>query len=231
MRSIFSILGLSSAFFCSSLVAATVSFDLTSKKSGIHDGSLNFHQDGIDLRVSAFGQTGHVWFGTDVLQEADVTSNADGLGVCNASEYDWWSCNHDEQAMDNGGDADFLLFFFEQTVTFNSITLNPEGWDGADISYAIATTTAGYPLAGLTPYSGIFGDRHDINGPTTSHNVTHGLNGRGNAILVSALSGHFADDFRISAISVTSDTAIPLPASAWLFGSAILGLVGLRRKA
>ncbi|NEX20330.1 hypothetical protein G3480_08420 [Thiorhodococcus mannitoliphagus] len=115
--------------------------------------------------------------------------------------------------VDNSGPDDFVLFDFGSLdVTVETITLARYG--DADISYSSGSVWDG--------------------------NLTHQNNrgGSGGSELTIALSslapdslwrffakiGDRDDSFKISGMTVS---AVPLPAAAWLFGSAVLGFVGI----
>jgi len=51
---------------------------------------------------------------------------------------------------------------------------------------------------------------------------------RGDAYTLSTVSG--INGFTDLSLTVTSVAAVPLPGAVWLFGSSLLGLLGLRKK-
>lgn len=97
--------------------------------------------------------------------------------------------------------AESLTVSFSEAVTINSITFG--NWDNND----------DVTFSGLTLTS--FGDNSGV----------AAINELVSSFSLSAEGSN--DDFRLKSITVS---AVPIPAAAWLFGSALIGMVGLRRK-
>jgi hypothetical protein len=107
----------------------------------------------------------------------------------------------DSGAIDGLGLNEFVSLSFSESVLLESITFG--GWDGND-----DVTFTGLSIAGF----GGDGGTATINEIVSAFTLgAVGLN----------------DNFRISSITVS---AVPVPAAAWLFGSALLGMIGLRRN-
>lgn len=136
-----------------------------------------------------------------------------GLGVTNNDER--WGDSH---TVDNINKDDFVLFDFSQDVKLESIVLQLYGDD--DITY-------GY---GDTWNNGLVNkDDGVITGSLLSGFIsTHTLSSLGNDDIwrISAQIGEDNDSFKIKSITVSS-SAVPLPTAVWLFGSALLGMVGI----
>jgi hypothetical protein len=107
----------------------------------------------------------------------------------------------DAQAIDGKGVDEFVDISFDQPVLLESITFG--NWDNND-----RVTFVG--LASRERFGGNSG--------------TVNLNELVQSFSMGAIRNR--DDFRIASISVS---AVPVPATAWLFGSALVGLT-LRRK-
>ena len=244
--------------------AAIINYDLTSSnptavQNGTGFGNSVTLTDGgppPTLNVYGLGATGTNMGPTPIafqsgLETAEIALFGTGIGVCNRDE--GAGCNSPIHQADNIGADDFVLFLFDQQVTFESITVDPFGTYDTDVSFWIGTVdvttildpaiVVGNVITGgglLTLGDGEdfetlgFNPQVDSDGPTTNSAVTHILGSDfGNALLFAArrdTSGkHDNDRFKIQALTI--DTfVIPVPAAAWLFGSALLGLVGLRRR-
>lgn len=208
------------------------------------------------LNIHALGATGTNMGPTPItfqsgLETAEIGLFGTGIGVCNRDE--GAGCNNPIHQADNIGADDFVLFLFDQQVMFESITVDPFGTYDTDVSYWVGTvdlttildpaTVVGNVITGggiLTLGDGEdfetqgFNPQVDSDGPTTNSAVMHALGGvSGNALLFGPrrdTSGKYDDDrFKIQALKIDS-VVIPVPAAAWLFGSALFGLVGLRRR-
>lgn len=110
---------------------------------------------------------------------------------------------NDARAIDGRGPDEFLTLDFDQLVRLDSISFG--SWDSND----------------RVTFSGL-SSRERFGGNSGSL----ALNEWVQSFSLGAVRNR--DDFRIASISVS---AVPVPAAAWLFGSALLGLVGCRRKA
>lgn len=193
------------------------------------------------------------------FQTAEVWSWSTGLGVCNRIEGQYGvSCDTNEHEIDTAGTRDDLLVLhFDQIVNFENLEVTVDPWDGPDsdpndrdIRYWIATV-AGAP--DLSPYSfntlgGTFG-ASTLSAATSSYNsYTHllsALNGglTGNLLMI---TGNFAnrsctasniegdsecEAWKLRSVVVSPiEQVIPVPAAAWLLGSALGGLAWIRRR-
>lgn len=144
----------------------------------------------------------------------DISIDGDGLGVKGGIL--------DSSTIDGGnlldGLNELVNISFDQDVVLESITFSTFNVENEFSSFFDETDDQ-------VTFSGIGAGPLSISG---------GLSGVATANINELLTGAFSvaaigagNDFRISSISVS---AVPIPAAAWLFGSALMGIVGLRRK-
>jgi len=189
-----------------------------------------------NLAVTAWGTTGVPTDYNSLLDEGQILRFGTGLGACNKSE--GMNCNNPIHQVDNVGDDDLVLFKFDSTVDFNNIVIDPFGYFDRDVSFWIANiTTAESDLIGFNPFSlingtSIFGAATNITNFPGSGPLSINLGGAtGNVLLfggkLDAGSYYDNDRFKIASLDVT---VVPVPAAVWLFGSGLLGLVGVARR-
>ena len=250
------LLGLFLIPFVQSAGAASVTIDLTGAgaNGGGYGNSLSFADGGVSVDVSSYGETGaEAPPGSSyyLFQQAEVYSWGTGIGSCNQSEGTVGSgCSSNEHEVDTVGRDDLVAFVFDQVVNFEYLTVDPYNGPGSDpndrdIIYWVGNSAS---LPSLTTetfdtldlMAGFSGETQSA--ASSSYNpYTHSLSGIGNILL---LSGDYHDlycknrnvsndieceAYKISNITVSAVTAVPLPAAAWLFGSALLGLLGIKR--
>ena len=189
-----------------------------------------------DMTATAWATTG-VSGGTGYdLNNAQVLRFNTGLGVCNRSE--GANCSNPAHQVDNFGDDDYVLFLFDQQMDFDNIVIDPFGtWD-RDVTYWIADVTNPIDLAGMDPDaldfpgSTVFGDPTFQYAGPSNQPLSINLSGTGNALLFAAQAdiGDYYDDDRFKITSLTATAVVPVPAAVWLFGSGLLGLVGVARS-
>jgi hypothetical protein len=216
--------------------------------TGGYGNSLEFNSGGVGLTVTGYAETGASAGGSYFyFQNAQVYSWATGIGVCNRDEGLGSSCTTtSEHEVDTVGRDDLLVMVFDQTVRFDTLTVDP--YDGGpndrDITFWVGNLAS---VPDLTTFT--FSTLADISGMSdpvlrsaSSGNqpATHLLGGTGNVLLLSGdyLNRSCTDSnisnnkeceaYKIASISVTP---VPLPAGLWLLGSGLLGLGALRRKA
>jgi hypothetical protein len=200
------------------------------------------------LTVTAWATTGQP---NSNIEDAQIDRFGTGLGVCNRSE--GINCSDPAHQVDNFGDDDYVLFLFDQQVDFESIVIDPfNTWD-RDVSFWVANITGFGMLPGMNPadLDPISGNTNQ-NGPTNSadfpfynkknaspssnpktFNLSNALGGStGNALLFAARAdaGDKKDNDRFKISSLTYTAVVPVPAAVWLFGSGLLGLVGVARR-
>ncbi|MFV8817001.1 VPLPA-CTERM sorting domain-containing protein [Haliea sp. E17] len=112
----------------------------------------------------------------------------------------------------NGGES--LAITFTQSVVLNSLTFG--AWDAADYS--------------ATAVSGSGSKTFNTGSSALSSTTFNALNLNvlaGDTLYINGIAG--GSVFTLRGLSVTGITPVPVPAAAWLFISAIGGLVGARR--
>lgn len=239
--------------------AATIDFRPPngSANGGGYGNSLTYSSDGINVTASAYAETGAQspansgWY---LLETAQIYKWQTGLGICNRNEgLASSNCNDTEHEVDTVGRDDLLVFVFDQTVNFNSITVDPYNSSGSDpndrdIVYWVGNLTSGlsdlttrtFDTLDSTPGLNISAEVWSPYSSGTSA-YTHSLTGTGNVLLV---SGYYLDRscknqdvtsnteceaYKIQSLSVTP---VPVPAAVWLLGSALLcfGAIGQRHQ-
>ena len=182
-----------------------------------------------DFTVTAWGATDG---SSNLLDTAEVERWSTGLGSCNQQE--GTDCSSPAHQVDNFGPDDYILFTFDQLVTFDSIEIDPWGtWD-RDVTYWIADISLPPTVLGLDPVdlnngSTAFGAATSVNNSESSAPVTISLGGGvGNVLLFAANTISDQDDrFKIATLTTSP---IPVPPAVWLFGSGLIGLVGIARR-
>ncbi|MBT8140728.1 MAG: VPLPA-CTERM sorting domain-containing protein [Gammaproteobacteria bacterium] len=244
--------GMAIAAISSSSAFGAVTIDLKDQWSsslGLGN-SLSFSAGGIGVTVYGFGETGaNGW-----LEPSEVQSFLSGIGSCNADEGPRGGPNGDpdnncvsgQHEVDTIGADELILFSFDQSVNLESITVdpfdqNPDGPDGdpndRDINYWVGNgAVPDLSSSALSDLDTLFGAGTFIDGSESFDPITHLLSGSGNLLLVTGnyLSdncvitgpGEICDSWKIADVTVS---AIPVPAAAWLFVSAIAGLAGIRK--
>ncbi len=173
--------------------------------------SYSVTHDGI--KVTATGSANNDNQG-DTAQFAYLDSYWDnreaGLGVCkDLSDTNQCAPSSD----DNVTIGETLTLLFDQTVSIDSLTLaNGDHYatfaDGAKFSLTIDGSYHGdIQLAADLNFVGLIGTKFDLFNLTNSESPD--------------------TEFYINTMTVS---AVPLPAAAWLFGSALFGLIGLNRR-
>lgn len=247
---------LQSALVCVSLIslasqAATVTFNFDSGSSGLGLGgdgfgnSIQFSNSGLTVNVTGYGMTdnqGSLFFPDWRLDEAEVSQWQYGIGVCNQSEgsIDNNQCDtsfwNDEHQVDSAGKDDFIVLTFDQTVSMTSAVIDPYQIHDRDVSYWIGSVAEGFSLAGAreSDITGLIGGSQiDTTASTSAAPLTLDLNAASGNILILKPGDNnwfdLEDYFKLSSITVET-TEIPLPASLWLFASALLGLAHTNRQ-
>lgn len=234
--------------------AATISFLSGPANAGNWGNSLVFSSGGISVTASAFAETGTEspsssgWY---LFQTAQIYRWSSGLGICNRVEgLASSTCSDTEHEVDTVGRDDLLVFVFNQTVNFESVTVDPYNSSDSDpndrdITYWVGNL-AGMPALTTQTFdtlSAMPGFTETASAATSGFDpLTHALSGTGNVLL---LSGDYTnrscknadvtynsecEAYKIRNITVTAaTTVIPVPAAAWLLGPA-LGLLGFARR-
>ncbi len=230
--------------------AVTLSFLSGPANAGNWGNSLVFSSGGISVTASAFAETGTEspsasgWY---LFQTAQIYRWSTGLGICNRVEgLASSTCSDTEHEVDTVGRDDLLVFVFNQNVNVESITVDPYNSSGSDpndrdITYWVGNLASMPALTTQTfdSLSAMPTFTETLNPATSGFDpLTHTLTGTGNVLLVSGdysnrscknvdvTTNSECEAYKIRDITVS---AVPVPAAAWLFGSA-LGLLGAARR-
>ena len=211
--------------------ATTTTYDFTipgSPSTEVGSGFGNALDFG-DFTINSWASTNNPY-----LESAQIDRFTTGLGVCNRDE--GTNCYNPSHQVDNIGADDLVLFLFDDTVQFDSILIDSFNYSDNDVSYwiadiAVPTDLTGIHLGDLVGGSTQFGSVTEVNNNATSSAINIGLGGAtGNALIfASRVDLNYDNDyFKIAALTTT--TVVPVPAAVWLFGSGLLGLVGVARR-
>lgn len=225
-----------------SLVAASnawadpITFNLSgSTISSSYGNSLTYAQDGLTLKVTAWGYT--YGAGDNALENAALGRWSTGLGVCDRSE--GTNCGDPAHQVDNVGPDNFVLFAFDHLVDPTTIRVDPYNtWD-RDVSYWIGTVADPFSLdlTGLA-YSSLTGPTwsgryDDFSGASSAARDVAIQGGGANVILFGTYvdeptTTSTKDRFKISAATVERVT-VPEPSTLLLTGAG-LAIFGFRRS-
>jgi len=212
--------------------------DYYSTSGGAYGNQITFSHGPETLRVAAWANTADT--PVNGFETAYIKPFTTGLGVCNRDEGNLSSCingggiNHQ---LDNVGQQDLILFLFDSPQAMLSLTIDPSGtWD-RDVSFWVGSVATGMTLSGTTFADlGTLGFGSQVNSLNDAGNaaLTISLGGYlGNALLVGGLfpGDGSPDRFKIHSLTTASGiSVVPVPAGAWLLGSAIGLLAGTRRR-
>ncbi len=147
----------------------------------------------------------------------------------------------------SAGPEDFTGSFVMSDVTFIDYYSNdPTDTRGAYVTFAglsdFTLTSASYSLTGQGAFQIAWGPNEEIYYANTSFDLSTSAgwgdtydvtwNGPMNAQPSSMIIDRLAINSDTSSLHISNMTAVatPLPAAAWLFGSGLLGLVGISRR-
>jgi hypothetical protein len=198
--------------------------------SGTSPNALTFTVDGHTVTASSWSDTGS----GSTFEGATIDRYWTGLGSCATTELG--DCinpvsGDSTHQVDNQDEQEWILFVFDETYNFESLVHSPFGDADRDASYWIGTIDPDQDLTGLT-YSDLtgigFGDRIDTSADFGQGTVTINFDGAvGNAILIGAALGDIDDRMKIASVQAS---VVPLPPSATLLLTALLGLAWYRKR-
>lgn len=185
-----------------------------------------------DFTATAWAATGYAGDSND-LNDAQIGRFSTGLGSCNRQE--GVNCSSPTHQVDNFYRDDFVLFTFDQQQVMEEIVIDPFGRYDRDVTFWIADIAIPPSLYGLDPNdlnagTTVFGTATTVNNSPSNQPITVALGGgTGNALLFAASTTGYHDDDRFKIASLTT-TVVPVPPAVWLFGSGLLGLIGISRR-
>ena len=159
--------------------------------------------------------TGHATNDDDPDQFAYLDWNHAGLGVCkdgtggSGAHSGSGSNRCDPSSDDNVTVGEYLQFSFDTAVVVNNLWFNNSHDGGFDSADKVTIDGVGYDVT-----TGYAGDGNGIG----SFSLSAGQ------ILEIAYNN---EEFYVSAMEVS---AVPVPAAIWLFGTALIGLVGFGKR-
>lgn len=199
-------------------------------KSGNLGHSFTETNNGVNITVSAFKFSGSNSTPSNAGAQSTIMQayGNHGLGIGYGG--------NPEHTADNRGDREFFLVEFDQSVNLSSASISEWGnnhrstYGGdSDVDYWGGAGTFDFDNLGT-----LFGDNVDHgllgNGQTRNIMFDSGLGSVNWLLLGPEAFGTSVYSF-IKLRNINYDVAaVPLPATVWLMGSALLGLGGLKRK-
>ena len=165
---------------------------------------------GLTLTATAFEQPGMV--DSHVYMDDKFNNIIGGMGVCTTLTGNQCSPSSDDNVSIDGTNEEILTWDFSQNITELTLELgDSEHFDFDDSNFEYSLNGGGSWLTAITD---------------------------GSAMVTLLLAGGTGIDFR-PAGNATTDyfyirnadvTVVPVPAAVWLFGSGLLGLVGIARR-
>ena len=220
--------------FSAQASAGTIDFiDLTEKTGGLGESSWSAltAADHPDLNLFGLNITGHATNDSvgDTAQFAYLDWGNAGLGVCkdadgapSGSNTDSRANSCDPRSDDNVTVGEYLAFSFSEDVVVENLWFNNnhDGGFGSDDKVTIGVGNAIADLGAPAPeyiFAAALGYADGPNGiGSFAVNV-------GQKLFVA----YNNEEFYLSGMQVS---AVPVPAAVWLFGTAIAGLAGFRRR-
>jgi hypothetical protein len=136
-----------------------------------------------------------------------------GMGVCTILDGDQCSPSSDDNVSIDGTDEEVLSWNFSQSITELKLDMgNSEHPDFVNSDFQYSLDTGLNWLTATTNGNGL---------------VTLMLSGGTNQIEFRAAGNTLDDNFYIRSADAT---VVPVPAAIWLFGSGLLGLIGVARR-
>jgi len=224
-------------FFASAAVSAapvTYTFDFagayTNAPSGAAGNEFIFADGTLTATVTSWAE-----IGAGTLEEATGHQMANGMGVCNSLET---KCLEKEniRGITEAVGKDWILVTFSEIVNLSSFTVSPETGDKVKAQFR-----------DVTYYTGSLASPGDLNGKTYADltgalGLTEGtlISGKGlddvtvniapdlwgNSIIIGGTIGGAGDRILLNGMT----TVVPIPASIWLFLTALGVLAGNRKK-
>ncbi len=162
------------------------------------------------------------------------------MGVCNDAEAP--GCAAPQHQIDNSGQIDYVLFFFNGLVDPLQIRLNvtDSSLPDSDVEYYLGTFLGSPNLAGktLAQLAGLGFGAVNVDAPAGNNGdrtVDLAGNSLVNAMLIGARSTSNNDGFKLKWVTAnytpSNDSTVPEPSTYLLISSGLVGLGLLRRRA
>ncbi len=233
-------------------LAATIDFRNAGGNGGGYGNSLTFSDDGVSVTATGWAETGAEAPPNSnyyLFETAEVYSWATGIGICNRGEgLSNSGCSSSEHEVDTVSRDDLLVLYFDQTVNFEFLTVDPYNGPGSDpndrdIIYWVGNVGSS-PALGAETFDTLeflpgFSSEIQSSASSSYNPYTHALSGTGNILLI---SGDY-HDLNCKNKDVTQDSeceaykvknivvsVVPVPAAVWLFGSGMVLLFGWARR-
>lgn len=152
------------------------------------------------------------------------TANGLGLDATGINPGTGFAVNDFSAGLDNTGFDDFIRIEASHNsdpsaeLILKSITFSEWGGSGSDVDSVQILSFDNYSLNGTS-----------TTGSETWLTPAISLNG-GVSLVAAGESANGGSDFRVLNLEIVEASAVPVPAAVWLFGSALLGLFGIRRR-
>ncbi|MEE9412893.1 MAG: VPLPA-CTERM sorting domain-containing protein [Methylococcales bacterium] len=217
-----------------SATASTINFTNRGNSSNL-GSSITDTVDGTNITVSAFE------FSDSNSEPSSSGANTSFITSAGNSGIGIGPGSNPQNTAENDGGREFFLVEFDQSVSLNSASISEFGNDNgstlggdSDVNYWVGTGAFDFDNLGTRFEDGILSDVL-ADGETRNINFNSGL-GSINWLLLgpeafdSGIATLAANDYITLRNIEFEIAAVPLPASIWLMGTALISLSGLNRK-